>query len=33
VLAAFLAGIAALLYFGLWFELLDEMHIRQAAWS
>ena len=28
-----IASIAALLYFGLWFELLDEMHIRQAAWS
>ena len=31
MLAAFLAGIAALLYFGLWFELLDKMHIRTSG--
>jgi hypothetical protein len=30
---AVLAGIAAILYFALWLEVLDEMHIRPAPWS
>jgi hypothetical protein len=33
VLAASLAGIAAFLYFGLWLEMLEEIHIQQAPWS
>jgi hypothetical protein len=33
VLAALLAGIAACLYFALWLEVLDEMHIKPAPWS
>ncbi len=33
LLAAFLAGIGALLYFGLWLEALDELHIQPAPWS
>jgi hypothetical protein len=33
VIAAVLAGIAAILYFALWLEVLDEMHIRPAPWS
>ena len=33
LLAASLAGIAAFLYFALWLELLDELHIQQAPWS
>jgi Na+/proline symporter len=33
VLAAMLAGIAAVLYFALWLEMLDELHIQQAPWS
>jgi hypothetical protein len=33
VIAAFLAGIAAFLYFALWLEALDELHIAPAPWS
>ncbi|HZP09763.1 hypothetical protein [Methyloceanibacter sp.] len=33
LLAAFLAGIGAFLYFGLWLEALDELHIQPAPWS
>ena len=33
VLAALLAGVAAFLYFALWLEMLDELHIHQAPWS
>ncbi|MGE5261652.1 MAG: hypothetical protein ACM3MH_12345 [Actinomycetota bacterium] len=33
VIAAFLAGIAAFLYFALWLETLDELHITPAPWS
>jgi len=32
VIAALLAAAAALLYFGLWFQLLDEMNFRAAPW-
>jgi len=32
-LAAMLAGIAAVFYFALWLEMLDELHIQQAPWS
>ncbi len=31
--AALLAGIGALLYFALWLEALDELHIQPAPWS
>jgi hypothetical protein len=30
VLAAFLAGFAAFLYFAIWLEMLDELHIQPA---
>ena len=33
VIAAFLAGTAACLYFALWLEALDELHIQPAPWS
>lgn len=33
VLAAALAGLAAFVYFALWFQLLDEMRIRPAPWA
>jgi hypothetical protein len=33
VLAAFLAGFAAFLYFAIWLEMLDELHIQPAPWS
>jgi hypothetical protein len=32
VAAALLAGLAAFLYFALWFQLLDELGIRPAPW-
>jgi hypothetical protein len=31
--AAFLAGVAAFLYFAFWFETLAELGIREAPWS
>jgi hypothetical protein len=33
LLAAFLAGLAAFLYFALWLEMLDELHLQPAPWS
>jgi hypothetical protein len=33
VIAAVLAGLAAFGYFAIWFQLLDELGIRQAPWS
>jgi hypothetical protein len=33
VVAAFLAGVAAFLYFAFWFETLAELGIREAPWS
>ena len=33
VVAAFLAGLAAVLYFLLWFEALSEFSIRAAPWD
>ena len=33
VVAAFLADLAAVLYFALWLEALDELHIQPAPWS
>jgi len=33
VLSAILAGIAAFLYFALWLEVLDELHIQPAPWA
>jgi hypothetical protein len=33
VLAAFLAGFAAFLYFAIWLEMLDELHIQAAPWA
>ncbi len=33
VLAAFLAAVAAFLYFALWLEMLDELHLQPAPWS
>jgi Na+/proline symporter len=33
VVAAFLAGLAAVLYFALWLEALDELHIQPKPWS
>jgi hypothetical protein len=33
VVAAFLAGVAAFLYFALWLEMLDELHLQPAPWS
>jgi len=30
--AALLAGLAAFLYFAIWFQLLDELGIQQAPW-
>jgi hypothetical protein len=33
VVAAFLAGLAAVLYFALGLEALDELHIQPAPWS
>ena len=33
VFAALLAGIAAFLYFALWLEMLDELHLQSAPWS
>lgn len=33
VVAAFLAGLAAVLYFAFWLEALDELHIQPAPWS
>lgn len=32
VAAALLAGLAAFLYFALWFQLLDELGIQPAPW-
>jgi hypothetical protein len=31
--AAFLAALAAVLYFALWFELLAELGLQEAPWS
>ena len=33
VIAAVLAAAGALLYFGLWFQLLDEMGLQAAPWK
>jgi hypothetical protein len=33
ILAAILAGLAAILYFLFWFEILDELHIQTAPWN
>ena len=33
ILAAFLAGLAAILYFLLWLEILDELGIQAAPWA
>ena len=33
VVAAFLAGLAAILYFAIWFQLLDELGIQAAPWA
>lgn len=33
VFAAILAAIAAFLYFALWLEMLDELHLQPAPWS
>ena len=33
ILAAILALIASFLYFGLWFEFLDELSIQPAPWN
>jgi hypothetical protein len=33
LLAAFLAGLAAFLYFALWLEMLDELHLQPTPWS
>ena len=33
VLAALLAGVAAFLYFALWLEMLEELHLQPAPWS
>ena len=33
VVAAFLAALAAFLYFGIWFELLAELGIQSAPWA
>lgn len=33
VVAALLAAVAAFLYFALWLEMLDELHIQPAPWS
>jgi len=33
VFAALLAGVAAFLYFALWLEMLDELHLQPAPWS
>jgi hypothetical protein len=33
VVAAFLADLAAVLYFALWLEALDELHIQPSPWS
>jgi hypothetical protein len=33
ILAAFLAGLAAILYFLFWLEILDELGIQAAPWA
>jgi hypothetical protein len=33
VVAAFLSGLAAFLYFAFWFEMLAELGIHEAPWS
>jgi hypothetical protein len=33
VFAAILASIGAILYFALWLEMLDELHLQPAPWS
>ena len=33
VVAAFLAALAAIFYFAIWFQLLDELGIQGAPWS
>jgi hypothetical protein len=33
ILAALLGLIASFLYFGLWLEFLDELHIQTAPWN
>jgi hypothetical protein len=33
VVAALLAGLAAILYFAIWFQLLDELGIQAAPWA
>jgi len=33
ILAALLAGLAAILYFLLWLEILDELGIQAAPWA
>jgi hypothetical protein len=33
VFAAILAGLAAILYFAFWLEILDELHIQAAPWA
>ena len=33
ILAASLAGLAAILYFLFWLEILDELHIQTAPWN
>jgi hypothetical protein len=33
ILAAFLAGLAAVLYFLFWLEILDELGIQAAPWA
>jgi hypothetical protein len=33
VVAALLAGLAAFAYFAIWFQLLDELGIKEAPWS
>ena len=33
ILATLLALIASFLYFGIWLEFLDELHIQTAPWS
>ena len=33
IFAAFLAGLAAILYFLFWLEMLDEMGIQTAPWG
>jgi hypothetical protein len=33
ILAALLALVASFLYFGLWLEFLDELHVQTAPWN